>query len=105
LIPRRAGYVAAMIEERDITDPDPDQQDPESGPASDEDESTGDAELDSQVESLKVHGDQLEEQIDDVKGDWEAKQNDARVPGAVPEEEPAQSVQSERGESAGDAGQ
>jgi len=99
-----------MSEERDITDPDPDQQDPESGPASDEgdsgdDESTGDTQLDQQVEGLKDQGDQLEEQIDDVKGDWEAKQGDSRVPGAVPEEDPAQAAQSERGESPAEAGQ
>lgn len=95
-----------MTEERDITDPDPEQQDPESGPASDEEqeESTGDQGLDRQVDGLKHHGDKLEEEIEDVKRDWEAKQDDSRIPGAV-KDDPAQAAQSERGEAPESAGQ
>jgi hypothetical protein len=32
---------------------------------------------------LKHHGDQLEEQIEEVRKDWERKQEDSAVPGAV----------------------
>lgn len=105
-----------MTEERDITDPDPDQQDPESGPASEddgaqEDESVGDPGLDRQVEGLKHQGDKLADEIEDVSRDWEAKQEDPSVPGAQPaaddaeDEDKPTEAQSGRGEGAEDAGQ
>jgi hypothetical protein len=36
---------------------------------------------------LKEHGDKLEEKIERTRKDWEGKQEDSLVPGAVPEEE------------------
>jgi hypothetical protein len=36
-----------------------------------------------QERELKEHGDQLQEQVDDVRADWERKQQDSAVPGAV----------------------
>jgi len=32
---------------------------------------------------LKQHGDQLQEQIDNVRDDWERKKDDSAVPGAT----------------------
>jgi hypothetical protein len=32
---------------------------------------------------MKAHGDKLEEQIEDAREDWERKQEDSAVPGAV----------------------
>ena len=49
-----------------------------------EQESTGDPELDRQVESLEGEGDRVGQEIDDAKRDWEGKQEDPGVPGAVP---------------------
>ncbi len=52
-----------------------------------EQESTGDPELDRQVENLEGEGDRVGQEIDDAKRDWEGKQEDPGVPGAVPAED------------------
>jgi|GEM_PF-6621968 len=39
--------------------------------------------LEAQERELKEHGDQLQEQIDDVREDWERKKDDSAVPGAT----------------------
>jgi hypothetical protein len=64
--------------------------------------------LERQVEELEHDSEQLGDQIEETREDWESKQADESVPGAVggeAEDEPAQSIQSERGESADEAGQ
>ena len=109
-----------MTESGDITDPSPEQQDPESAPAADEQDEAAKPpaaeearpahqEAHAEAESLKVQGDKLEEAIQDTRKDWEAKQEDASVPGAVPDpgedEDKPQAAQSERGEAAEEAGQ
>ncbi len=62
---------------------------------------------DREAEDLKQQGDKLGEDIDATKADWEHKQADASVPGAVPdpgdEGDAAQTAESEHGESAEDA--
>lgn len=45
-------------------------------------EAAADAEL--EVEDLKRQGDKLGEEIEDTRSDWEHKQDDSSVPGAVP---------------------
>jgi hypothetical protein len=67
------------------------------------DEATSDA------ERLADESERVEKNIEETKRDWEAKQSDTSVPGAVPEpgdeeERPAE-AQSERGEAADSAGQ
>ena len=66
-------------------------------------------EAESDAERLDKEGDRVEEHIKEAKSDWEAKQADTGVPGAVPDpgddEERPQEAQSERGESADQAGQ
>jgi hypothetical protein len=32
---------------------------------------------------MKAHGDELQEQIDDTRADWERKKDDSAVPGAA----------------------
>jgi hypothetical protein len=64
---------------------------------------------DSNAERLAGEGERVEKKIEDTKRDWEAKQSDSSVPGAVPdegdeEERPAE-AQSERGEAPDSAGQ
>jgi hypothetical protein len=39
--------------------------------------------LDREVEELEERSDKLEQQISDVREDWERKQTDPSVPGAV----------------------
>ncbi|MBA3305689.1 MAG: hypothetical protein H0U25_07165 [Thermoleophilaceae bacterium] len=67
------------------------------------------AEAEHEAEDLKRQGDKLDDDIQATKADWESKQEDQSVPGAVPDPgeggDPALSVQSEHGESAKDAGQ
>lgn len=63
-----------MTENRDITDPSPDQQDPESGAA-------------STVEELEERGEEVGKDIEDAKSDWESKKDDSSVPGAQPDED------------------
>lgn len=59
------------------------------------------------ADDLKHQGDKLAEDIESTKADWERKQDDASVPGAVPdpgdEGDTAQAIQSEHGESAQNA--
>ncbi len=66
-------------------------------------------EADSEAEKLAEQGDRLDENIKDAKRDWEAKQGDSSVPGAVPDPgddvERPQEAESEGGESADRAGQ
>jgi hypothetical protein len=52
----------------------------------DEPESTGDPELDRQVEILEGEGDRVGQEIEDARRDWEAKQDDPGGPGAAPPE-------------------
>jgi hypothetical protein len=40
-------------------------------------------ELEREADKLKRHGDELGEKIDQVRTDWEAKQADPAIPGAV----------------------
>ena len=61
------------------------------------------------AEKLADQGDRVDEHIKETKRDWEAKQGDSSVPGAVPDPggdmERPQEAQSERGEAADSAGQ
>ena len=43
------------------------------------------AEAEREAEDLEHQGDKLEEDIDAAKGDWERKQEDESVPGAIPD--------------------
>jgi hypothetical protein len=63
----------------------------------------------SDADKLAAEGERVDRHIKEAKHDWEAKQGDSGVPGAVPgpgdeEERPAE-AQSERGEAADSAGQ
>ena len=68
----------------------------------DHDDIADDAER--EASDLKNQGDKLGEDIEATKSDWEQKQDDSGVPGAVPdpgdEGDTAQSIQSEHGQSA-----
>jgi hypothetical protein len=44
---------------------------------------------DRDVEEMERRSEQLEEQIDDVRKDWESKKSDESAPGAQPEDESA----------------
>lgn len=52
--------------------------------------------LEEDAERMERHSEQLGEQIEDVKSDWERKERDVAVPGAQPdpgeEEEPVPGV-------------
>lgn len=62
------------------------------------------AEGDREAEDLKRQGDKLDEDIEATKSDWEHKQADASVPGAVPDPaDEGQAAESEPGESAENA--
>jgi hypothetical protein len=41
--------------------------------------------MDEDAERMEEHSDQLGDRIEDVKGDWERKEQDASVPGAQPD--------------------
>jgi hypothetical protein len=63
------------------------------------------------ADRLAEEGERVDRHIEEAKRDWEAKQSDSGVPGAVPEpdedqdeDRPAE-AQSERGEAADSAGQ
>lgn len=63
----------------------------------------------SQADKLAEEGERLDTHIEQTRRDWESKQSDTGVPGAVPdpgeeEDRPAE-AQSERGEAADRAGQ
>ncbi len=61
------------------------------------------AEAEHEAEDLKRQGDKLDDDIQATKADWESKQEDQSVPGAVPdpgdEGDTDQAAQSEHGES------
>lgn len=65
--------------------------------------------VESDTQKLAKEGDRVDENIKEAKRDWEAKQGDSSVPGAVPDPDDdvqrPQEAQSERGESAERAGQ
>jgi hypothetical protein len=62
---------------------DPDVTESESPPAAEEARPAA-AQADRTVSDLKHQGDKLEEEIESTRTDWERKQEDASVPGAVP---------------------
>jgi hypothetical protein len=66
-------------------------------------------EAESDAERLAEQSGQVDKHIEEAKRDWEAKQADTGVPGAVPDpgedEEKPTEAQSERGESPDKAGQ
>lgn len=75
-----------------------------------DDRHPADSKIEHDVEEMEDSSQRVDEHIEDAKRDWEAKQNDSNVPGAVtaPDEErdePAQAAQSEHGEAADRAGQ
>jgi hypothetical protein len=53
--------------------------------ASESDHQEQAAEAERGAEDLKHQGDKLEDDIESVKADWEHKQEDQSVPGAVPD--------------------
>jgi len=55
----------------------------DTAPASDHQELAAEAER--SAEDLKHQGDKLDDDIEAVKADWEHKQEDQSVPGAVPD--------------------
>jgi hypothetical protein len=62
-----------------------------------------------ELERLDEHSDEVGEQIDETRRDWEAKEGDPAVPGAqpeqsyqLPEEAPGEQVHDDGGDSAGD---
>jgi hypothetical protein len=61
----------------------------------------------SQADELAERADQVDEQIDEARGDWEAKKHDSSVPGAQkPDQEPDKRVaeREEEGEAPEDDG-
>ena len=66
-------------------------------------------EAEAEAEKLAEESERLEGHIEGARRDWEAKQADSGVPGAVPDpgedEETPTEAQSEKGESADRAGQ
>ena len=65
--------------------------------------------VESDTDKLAKEGDRVDESIKETKRDWEAKQGDSSVPGAMPDpgddEDRPQEAQSERGDAADRAGQ
>lgn len=43
-------------------------------------------ELEREVEDMEQHSEKVQRRLDETKQDWEARQNDESVPGAVTEE-------------------
>jgi hypothetical protein len=70
---------------------------------------SGDPEADRSVSELEESNERVERHIEEAKDDWEAKQDDPRVPGAVhgpgDEEDQPQAAQGEHGEAADAGGQ
>ena len=65
--------------------------------------------LEREAEQMKEQSERVGEHIDETKRDWEAKEDDPRVPGAqpeqsdqLPEEGPAEQVHDDSGEAAPD---
>ena len=54
-----------------------------------------------EVEEMEQRAGQLDDEIDDVRGDWRAKQQDPSVPGAQPREEERDTGPSETQEEPG----
>ena len=65
--------------------------------------------VESDTDRLAKEGDRVDESIKETKRDWEAKQGDSSVPGAMPDPgddvDRPQEAQSERGDAADRAGQ
>jgi chromosome segregation ATPase len=65
--------------------------------------------LDEDVARLEHEAEKVEQEIDEARSDWEAKQEASDVPGAVPdpgeEDETAMEEQADHGEGADEAGQ
>lgn len=65
--------------------------------------------VESDTDKLAKQGDRVDESIKETKRDWEAKQGDSSVPGAMPDPgddvDRPQEAQSERGDAADRAGQ
>ncbi len=63
----------------------------------------------SEAERLEEESERVGRRIEEAKSDWQAKQGDASVPGAIPEhdeeEQQPTEVESEDGESSDSAGQ
>ena len=63
----------------------------------------------SDTDKLAKEGDRVDESFKETKRDWEAKQGDSSVPGAMPDPgddvDRPQEAQSERGDAADRAGQ
>ena len=79
-----------MIEEQDTN---ADELVPASPPAAEEARPPADA-ANRTVAELKEHGDKLGEDIESTKQDWQAKQDSAGIPGAMPEDgDPAGLIQ------------
>ena len=66
-------------------------------------------EVETDTDKLAKEGDRVDESIKETKRDWEAKQGDSSVPGAMPDPgddvDRPQEAQSERGDAADRAGQ
>ena len=45
------------------------------------------ADAEREAEDLKRQGDKLGQEIEDTRSDWEHKQDDSSIPGAVPADE------------------
>ena len=74
-----------MSEEEDSSDRGAEEIEPTSPPAAQEARPPADA-ANRTVAELKEHGDKLEEDIERTKQDWQAKQDSAGIPGAIPED-------------------
>ena len=65
--------------------------------------------VESDTDKLAKEGERVDESIKETKRDWEAKQGDSSVPGAMPDPgddvDRPQEAQSERGDAADSAGQ
>jgi hypothetical protein len=55
--------------------------------------------MESEAEEMSSRSDELGDEVEDVRDDWQAKRRDSSVPGAEP---PAEEEESEGGEVAGD---
>ena len=94
-----------MTEEQDTSDSGADALEPTSPPAAEEARPPADA-ANRTVAELKEHGDKLAHDIESTRQDWEAKQDSAGIPGAMPEDgiDPAGLIQEAPGEPDEDAG-
>ena len=87
-----------MIEEQDTSDARADELEPSSPPAAEEARPPADA-ANRTVAELKEHGDKLGQDIETTRQDWQAKQDSAGIPGAMPDDgDPAGMIQEAPGE-------